>query len=220
MTAMAHKKVLVLNKKWTAIGVVTLQRAIIMLFSTHAATGGPKAEIVDENCNPWTWEEWSLLKPGDGEENIKSVTGVFRIPEIIKLNGYDRIPAQKVHFSRRTLYKRDGYKCQYCGYRCPQNKRGDEDELAELSIDHIVPRSQGGETTWENCVIACVECNTIKANKFPEEVRHKKYPHGMPRPHPKRPRYNWFRGDIHYNSWRQWIDVNYWHQELINDNKE
>jgi 5-methylcytosine-specific restriction endonuclease McrA len=86
----------------------------------------------------------------DGEPFIRAVRQHFRVPEVVTLTHYDKLPVTHVAFSRRNLFKRDGYKCQYCG----AHPRPDE-----LTIDHIVPRSRGGESTWENCVLACIECN-------------------------------------------------------------
>ena len=118
-TAFANRKCLVLNKKYTAVGVVSLQRAIIMLFSED--DGRPKAEIVggkEDDFQTYTWEKWAELKPKDGEDAIHACRGVFRIPEVIKLNKYDKIPEQKIHFSRRTIYRRDHNTCLYCGKKC------------------------------------------------------------------------------------------------------
>ena len=214
MGALAQRKVLVLNKKWTAVGVVSLQRAIIMLFSfDHTSKGskpGPKAEIIDEGCTPWTWEEWAMLRPEDGEEGIKACQGTFKIPEVIRLTKYDKMPQHKIHFSRRTIYKRDGNQCMYCGI-----KPGTE----ELTIDHVLPRSKGGLTTWENCVLACVACNSLKADKMMHEVRSKKYPNGMKLlTVPKKPHFDVYKGEIPYRSWGQWLNIAYWNCELQNDN--
>jgi len=239
MRAFAHRKVLVLNKNFTAIGVVSLPRAIVMLFSTDS-NGDPKAEVIDHqivghyedgrpqyNITPYSWEEWSEMRPKEGEDAIHACRGVFRIPEIIKLSQYDKLPTQKIHFSRRTIYKRAHSTCQYC-----KKKFGTE----ELSIDHIHPRSCGGQTTWENCVLSCVYCNKCKADRVPtvkqERIGGKlktvytvsfkdgKKTWSVHLVQPNKPSYNFFRGDIHYESWKQWLDAAYWNVELANDNKD
>jgi len=221
MKAFAQRKCLVLNKNWTAVGLVTLPRAIVMLFSTDA-TGAPKAEIVDHsdgNITPYTWEEWAAMRPKDGEAAIHACRGKFRIPEVIKLNRYDKLPIQKIHFSRRTIYKRDALTCQYCHKKFPSE---------ELTIDHIVPRSEGGKTTWENCLLACVGCNKAKADRMPKRSGHTFtvfFQSGRKQwqvqvQEPKKPKYNFFRGDIHYESWKQWLDVAYWNIELDNQNED
>ena len=83
------------------------------------------------------------------------------IPEVILLSTYGKVPRIEVSFSRKNLYRRDGHACQYCGTHRPSS---------ELSIDHVLPRSRGGRTTWENCVLACVRCNSKKADRTPREV--------------------------------------------------
>lgn len=211
MQSFAQRKVLVLNKRWTAVGVVSLERAITMLFSCDAKSNEPKASVIDDCCTPWTWEEWALLRPEEGDDSINACSGKFKIPEVIKLNRYDKMPQHKIHFSRRTIYKRDGNTCMYCGGR-----PGTE----ELTIDHVLPRSKGGLTTWENCVLACVDCNSIKADKLLPDVRNKKFPSGMKLlTVPKKPQFNVYRGEMPYKSWGQWLSIVYWNTELENDNK-
>ena len=87
----------------------------------------------------------------------------LRVPEVVALAGYDRLPEAAVAFSRRNIFKRDHYTCQYCGVQ-----PGTE----ELTIDHVIPRSQGGTSTWENCVLACVACNKQKADRTPAAGGH------------------------------------------------
>lgn len=109
------KKCLVLNKNWTPVGTVTLQRAIIMLFSTYN-DGTPKARIIEPGTfQTFTWEDWGKIAPLVDDEKIAAANLFFRIPEIILLSRYEKLPRPKIHFSRRTLYKRDKLTCQYCG---------------------------------------------------------------------------------------------------------
>ena len=84
------------------------------------------------------------------------------IPEIIVLTRYNAVPPRRVKFSRRNIFERDRYTCQYCR-RSPVR--------SELSVDHVVPRSRGGETSWENVVASCVKCNTKKGGRTPQEAR-------------------------------------------------
>ena len=220
MSALAQRRVLVLNKNTTAVGVVSLQRAIIMLFSFDPKTDEPKAQIMDEGCALWTWEEWAMLCPDEGEDAIHTCQGRFKIPEIIKLSKYDRLPQQQLQFSRRMVYKRDGGQCIYCHKRPPTE---------DLSIDHIIPRSGGGLTTWDNCVLACTECNSKKANKMPDRTTildHVKDDSGKPKEvhvpaftvyftdktrktikQPKRPNFEVFKGELPYRSWGQWLNI-------------
>ena len=85
----------------------------------------------------------------------------LRVPEVITLTGYDRLPTRAVTFSRRNIFKRDRFQCQYCGV----NPGGEE-----LTIDHVVPRAQGGVSSWTNCVLACIDCNKRKADRTPQQA--------------------------------------------------
>lgn len=196
----AQRKCLVLNKGWTPVGTVSLQRAIIMLFSTYG-NGTPKARIIEpESYATMTWQEWAKLQPLETDNVIRGANTVFKVPEIILLTNYERLPQPKVHFSRRTLYKRDNMECQYCG---------DHPGSAELTVDHVMPKSRGGATSWENCILACVECNARKANRTPAEA-------GMTlRTIPKKPRVHLFRYDTvkPIKSWFGFISEAYWNVE-------
>lgn len=191
------KKCLVLNKNWTPVGTVTLQDAIIKLFSTYD-DGTPKARIIEPSSyQTFTWDDWSKLRPLVTDEKIAASNMNFKIPEIILLSRYEKLPRPKVHFSRRTLYKRDKLKCQYCGCQ-----PGSE----ELTIDHVVPRAQGGMTTWENCVLACVDCNRKKRDRTPKQACMKLLTE------PKKPDMNFFRFDTikPVKSWEAFLGEAYW----------
>ena len=144
-------------------------------------------------------------EPQEDEEKLRSVNASFRIPSVIQLTRYDKVPTKKVHYCRKTIYKRDEYKCQYCGQK-PSTE--------ELSIDHVIPRSHGGLTTWENCVLACVKCNTKKANRNPLQANMKLLKI------PKKPKMNALRCDYKIKDWESFLGVAYWIIELDNDNGE
>lgn len=201
-----NRKVLVLNKSWRPITILTLEKALIKLFSEHK-DGEPKAIIVDcaNGFQTLTWEDWSKVRPQEDEEKLRSVNASFRIPSVIQLTRYDKVPTKKVHYCRKTIYKRDEYKCQYCGQK-PSTE--------ELSIDHVIPRSHGGLTTWENCVLACVKCNTKKANRNPLQANMKLLKI------PKKPKMNALRCDYKIKDWESFLGVAYWIIELDNDNEE
>jgi 5-methylcytosine-specific restriction endonuclease McrA len=201
---MSQNRVLVLNKGWTAVGIATVERAFNLIMSEYA-NGQPKARIIDpQDFQAYTWDDWSKITPKSDESVIHTARQSFRLPEVVLLSRYEKMPQQRVHFSRRTIYRRDNYTCQYCGCR-----PGSE----ELSIDHIVPRSRGGQTSWTNTVLACVKCNSRKADKLPEEV-------GFKRPHPSKPKFNLLRGDrvTIPKSWNAFVSEAYWLVELQNDN--
>jgi 5-methylcytosine-specific restriction endonuclease McrA len=146
---------LVLNRNWLAIDTCTVRRALCMLY-----VGAAKA-VSAENFEVHDWYSWVSLGPGDGQPQVRAVHFSIRVPEIILLVSYDRLPKKRVVFSRRNLYRRDGFTCQYCGRRSIRS---------ELSIDHVVPRAKGGHSSWSNCVVACLRCNKRKGNRTLEEA--------------------------------------------------
>lgn len=202
------KPVLVLNKNWTAIGTSPVYKAINLVLGDVKSRN--KAVIIDETCTPHTWEEWSLIKPDNEDDAIRTVSYAFKIPQVIRLTKYDKFPKQVVIFSRFNIFKRDDYRCQYCGIR-----PGSE----ELTIDHVKPKSKGGKTTWENCVLSCINCNSIKGSRLPSEVKHHKFPNGMSlMKTPIKPKLKDLKLNVYYESWKQWLDSAYWNIELENQN--
>lgn len=230
MTAIAfeQRQVLVLNRSWAAVGTSTLADAITMLFKTYK-DGTPKARIIDphQDFALYDWSDWSKLKVEEGKPHIRGVNDTFRIPEIILLSRYDKMFMPKTNFSRRTLYEMYNNQCQYCG---------DRPGRSELTIDHVLPKSLGGKTTWENCSIACIRCNMQKADRLLKDCRKElvskevaKRWHG-PSPmrlltEPKRPKQRLFgvNKKYAYKSWSTFIDglvsELYWDCELENDNE-
>ena len=94
------------------------------------------------------------------------VGGVIRVPRVLLLIAYERVPKRHVRFSRFNIYARDNNTCQYCARRLPRT---------ELNLDHVIPRSRGGLSTWENVVCSCHSCNRRKGGQTPEEARDAAY---------------------------------------------
>ena len=125
------------------------------------------------------------------------------VPKVIRLLFYDRLPQTRVKFNRRNIFARDESRCQYCGKKFP---------TPELSLDHVIPRSRGGRTSWENLVCSCTHCNARKGGRLPEEaglklVRKPVKPRRSPVIHLK------LRSGK-YQSWKQFLDHAYWSVEL------
>ncbi len=146
---------LVLNRSWTAVNVTTVRRAICLVYSGHARVISP------ETFKTYDFETWVHNGENGNHFYFKTVTLKIRVPEVILLLTYDSVPAKDVPFSRKNIYKRDNYTCQYCGKKY---------KAEDLTIDHVVPRSRGGKTTWENCVLACIWCNIKKGDRTLKEA--------------------------------------------------
>ena len=196
VTKVLQRPALVLNRNWQPVNVATVARALVLLWNESALAVDPA------DYQTYTWEDWSRLRPCDGEAFVRAVRFRLRVPEVITLTGYDRLPTAAVTFSRRNIFKRDRFTCQYCGVQ-----PGSE----ELTLDHVVPRAQSGESRWENCVLACVACNKRKADRTPKQA-------GMRlRQQPVRPAWKpvYAAHDVRIESWSKFISEAYWNAELV-----
>ncbi len=139
--------VLVLNYDYQPIHITSWRRAFVLIYLR-------KAEIIESHPT----------------QQIVTMRAAYPWPRIIRLLRYVPVPYRHVPLTRENIFKRDGYRCVYCG------------SSHHLTIDHVVPRSQGGEDTWENLVTACEPCNRRKGNRTPEQagMRFLRRPH---RPH-------------------------------------
>jgi 5-methylcytosine-specific restriction endonuclease McrA len=146
---------LVLNRHWQPIHVTTVTRALVLLWNDAARVVEP------DEWRLCTWHDWVEIEPEAGSPCLRGARLRLRVPEVISLTHYDRLPSTAVTFSRRNVAKRDHYTCQYCGAQ-----PGGE----SITIDHVLPRSQGGTSSWTNCVAACEACNARKADRTPEQA--------------------------------------------------
>lgn len=158
--------VLILNRSWQPVGILSVGVAITTVMREMGWVVDPVSFEVLE------FETWCERQPA-GARLVKTPSGGVPAPEIVLLREYAAQPRRKVTFSRRNLLRRDEA-CQYCGHVAGRD---------EFTIDHVLPRSRGGPTTWENCVLACEPCNRRKADRTPREA-------GMPlRTEPARPKW-------------------------------
>lgn len=167
MSSVLQDPALVLNRNWQPIMFMPVQTCIVTAMRDMASVMDP------ENFYLLQFEDWLEHEPL-GARWIKTSSGKIAAPEVIVLKRYGERPPRRINFNRSNLYRRDDWACQYCGDELPRKK---------LTIEHIVPSSRGGQTSWTNCVAACKKCNGRKADRTPEEA-------GMPlRKEPRKP--NW-----------------------------
>jgi 5-methylcytosine-specific restriction endonuclease McrA len=143
-------RVLVLNATYEPINVCTVRRAVVLLLKD-------KAEVLEHAA----WE-------------LRSETSSMSRPVVIRLVSYVNVPrdTHRRKITRRAVFARDGWACQYCGSR------------SNLTVDHVIPRSKGGPSTWENIVASCAPCNRRKGDHLPEQAgMHPKRTPGTPQPH-------------------------------------
>ncbi len=117
-----------------------------------------------EPLNITTWRRATVLmlkgKAESLEENYNhEIRNNVKLPTVIRLRYFIKVPYRELALNRKNLLQRDNYSCQYCSYS------GDQ-----LSIDHVIPRSRGGEDIWENVATACISCNIRKGNRTPKEA--------------------------------------------------
>ena len=200
-----------LNAHYVALRVINARRAFSLLFKRDPGNR-PCAEIVsleDGRYVSYDFDDWRELSefrrafaPAE-HDWVRTVRFEIVVPRIIRVLTYSRLPRQEVKLNRRNIYARDASRCQYCGKRF---------STSELSLDHVVPRSRGGEQTWQNIVCCCVKCNVRKGGRTPDEAGLKL----VQRPvKPRRsPVINIKLSDSKYHSWRQFLDHAYWDVEL------
>ncbi|TWT44004.1 CRISPR-associated endonuclease Cas9 [Phycisphaerae bacterium RAS1] len=197
--------VLLLNRLYMAVRVINARRAFTLLYRELAeVVSVEQGQYLTYDFDDWV-EVSQFKQKFEPEQHdwVRTVRFQIAVPRVIRLLGYDRLPQANVKLNRRNLYARDGNRCQYCGKKF---------STSELSLDHVVPRSQGGANSWDNIVCACVRCNTRKGGRTPDQAGMKLIAH------PRRPRRSPVLtlklSDSRYASWKQFLDFAYWNVEL------
>ncbi len=199
-SSVINASVLVLNRSYLPIHVTSVRRAFSLLYQGMA-------KAVNEQYETFDFSSWAELSVSREEEAIGIVGGWIRVPRVILLQVFDKVPRRHVRFSRINIYARDRNRCQYCGERSPRG---------ELNLDHVVPRTLGGRSTWENVVCSCIGCNRKKGGRTPTQA-------GMRLIRkPARPRWSpvlsVVNGREGYPEWRPFlsiVDASYWNAELV-----
>jgi 5-methylcytosine-specific restriction endonuclease McrA len=198
---MLDRQVLVLNRLWQAINVCTVRRAFTLLCQGHAQVVNADGQNNFFTHDFASWHELSQREPED--EMVHTISFKIRVPRVIVLMLFDRMPKKEVKFTRHNIFERDKNTCQYCGKVFDRR---------DLNLDHVIPRDKGGQTTWENIVCSCIPCNTKKGNRLAHQA------HMQLIKKPVRPKWRPFvhiTFDSHvHDSWRHFIDLAYWNVEL------
>jgi 5-methylcytosine-specific restriction endonuclease McrA len=197
---MIESAVLVLNRNYQPVHVTTVKRAFSLLYQGVA-------KAIDEQYKLYEFSDWAALSAT--EDCVTTINRTIRVPRVLVLSAYEYLPKGRVRFSRLNIYARDHDTCQYCARTLPRS---------ELNLDHVLPRSQGGKTTWENVVCSCVPCNLKKGGRTPEQA------HMALLKKPARPRWTpLFRGVVRRITYKEWLpfltlaESSYWNVELIDE---
>jgi 5-methylcytosine-specific restriction endonuclease McrA len=187
---MLNSNVLVLNRSYMPIHITSARRAFALIYQDIA-------RAVNAEYRTFDFEQWRRLSISVAEQPaIGTTSGPILLPRVIVLTTYDRIPRRHVRYSRINVFARDKYTCQYCGAKPPRS---------QLNLDHVVPRSLGGKTTWDNVVCSCVDCNRRKGGRTPQQARIRL------RRRPARPRWtplmNLAVANARYEEWRPFLSI-------------
>jgi len=206
LTPALESSVLVLNKMFMAVHVISVKRAFCLLFKELAEV----VSLEDGQFATYdfgTWRELSEFRRHhfrqEEDDWVRTVNTEIQVPRVVRLLGYDKLSKQTVKFNRRNIFARDHNQCQYCGKKFP---------TSELSLDHVVPRSQGGGGTWENIVCACVACNVRKGGRTPKQAHMALI--RKPEKPKRSPVLNLKLTQKKYRSWQAFLDSAYWDVEL------
>ena len=198
--------VLVLNRYFMAVHIIPARRAFSLLCKRAAEV----VHVFDDRYDSYNFESWREVSqyrelfPEDASDDwVRTVSFEIRVPRVIRLLAYDKLPRQRVQFNRRNLFARDENRCQYCGRRYP---------TSELSLDHVIPRSHGGPTNWLNVVCACTDCNKRKGGRTPGQAHMALF--RLPIEPRRSPVIRLKLRSGRYESWRTFLDNAYWSVEL------
>ncbi len=198
--------VLVLNKLFMAVHVVSVRRAFLLLCKELAEV----VSLEDGQFATYDFETWREVSEyrlkhfrQEDDDWVRTANSQIQVPRVIRLLIYEKVPRHTVKFNRRNIFARDNNQCQYCGKRFP---------TSELSLDHIIPRSQGGSTTWENIVCACIDCNVRKGGRTPKQAHMSLI--RKPEKPKRSPLLNLKLTSKKYQSWKTFLDNAYWSVEL------
>jgi 5-methylcytosine-specific restriction endonuclease McrA len=198
--------VLVLNKLYMAVHIISVRRAFCLLCKDLAEV----VHLEDGQFASYSFHSWREVSEyrarhfrKEEDDWVRTSNTEIQVPRVIRLLTYEKLPRQTIKFNRRNIFARDNNQCQYCGRKFP---------TSELSLDHVIPRSQGGQTTWENVVCACVSCNVRKGGRTPKQAHLSLI--RKPEKPKRSPLLNLKLTHKKYESWKTFLENAYWSVEL------
>ena len=192
---MIEGHVLVLNRVFQVVQITSIRRALTLLYKGQV-------RAVDAGYRTYDFEDWQDVPVQPPDHFITTPSRHISIPHVVQLLRFDKVPRQEVKFSRANIYLRDQNRCQYCGRKF---------SASELSLDHVLPISRGGKSTWENVVCACLPCNVRKGNKLLHEAGIRLIRTAIrPKWHPL----HRLQGRTFPEVWKNFLDEAYWSVEL------
>jgi len=199
---MLDSSVLVLNRLYQAIHITSVRKAFILLYKGDV-------KVVEPDYSTYDFQNWCDIPVQSDDEYIATPRCKLKIPRVILLLDFDKLPRQEVRFTRKNIYFRDRNRCQYCGKRYLTK---------ELNLDHVIPISRGGKSRWDNIVCCCFDCNAKKGNKILYECHMSliKQP-AKPTWHPL---IRLSLKEKRYECWKNFLDLAYWNVELYEWSEE
>jgi len=203
MEAVLDQPVLVLNRLWQAVNVIGARRAFALLSRGHASV----VHHHEDDFRVFSLMDWVDFSqdnpPLEVMDAVHTPRITIRLPRVILLAYFDRLPCKELKLTRSNVFERDKDTCQYCGKVFARE---------DLNLDHVIPRDFGGKTTWENIVCSCIKCNSRKANRLPHEA-HMRLIRKPVRPK-WRPVISLVLGNAERERWKDFLDLAYWNVEL------
>lgn len=189
-----------------AVHIISVRRAFCLLCKDLAEV----IHLEDGSFSSYNFESWREISEfraqffaEDDDDWIRTPTDQIQVPRVIRLLSYEKLPTHTVKFNRRNIFARDNNQCQYCGKKFP---------TTELSLDHVIPRSQNGHSSWDNIVCACVSCNVRKGGRTPQQAHMRLI--RKPEKPKRSPLLNLKLTHRKYQSWKTFLDTAYWNVEL------
>ena len=203
MEAVLEQPVLVLNRLWQAVNVIGAKRAFGLLARGHASV----VHHATDDFRVFSFMDWMDFSvsnpPIDDMEAVHTPNTVVRLPRVILLTFFDKLPRKEIKLTRGNVFQRDKDTCQYCGRIFVRE---------DLNLDHVIPRDRGGKTTWENIVCSCIKCNSRKANRLPHQANMRLIRKPV---RPKwRPVISLVLNNKQRERWKDFLDLAYWNVEL------